>query len=193
MTQTRFELSNARKLAERYIKDSILPGDTVIDATMGNGGDTERLCRLVGETGRVYAFDIQEDALASTARRLEAAELLKRTSLILDGHEHMESYVKDSVQAVVFNLGWLPGGNHAVTTKAETTLEALQAALRLIRPGGLVSVCIYPGHEEGKTERDRIVEWAGTLSVQRYNVLLHRFLNAGESTPVLVLIQKNRV
>ena len=193
MTQTRFELSNARKLAERYIKDSVLPGDTVIDATMGNGGDTERLCRLVGDTGKVYAFDIQEDALASTARRLEAAGLLKRTSLILDGHEHMESYVKDSVQAVVFNLGWLPGGNHAVTTKAETTLEALQAALRLIRPGGLVSVCIYPGHEEGKTERDRIVEWAGTLSVQRYNVLFHRFLNAGESTPVLVLIQKNRV
>ena len=193
MTQTRFELSNARKLAERYIKDSVLPGDTVIDATMGNGGDTERLCRLVGDTGKVYAFDIQEDALASTARRLEAAELLKRAKLILAGHEHMESYVKDSVQAVVFNLGWLPGGNHAVTTKAETTLEALQAALRLIRPGGLVSVRIYPGHGEGKRGRDRIVEWPGTLSVQRYNVLLHRFLNAGESTPVLVLIQKNRV
>ena len=47
-----------------------MPGETVVDATAGNGNDTQFLAELVGENGHVLAFDIQQAALDSTAERL---------------------------------------------------------------------------------------------------------------------------
>ena len=54
-----YELKSARFLAQEILERSVLPGDAVIDATMGNGHDTAFLCRAVGPSGRVYAFDVQ--------------------------------------------------------------------------------------------------------------------------------------
>lgn len=191
MKGERYILRNARALAEGYLRASLREGDLAVDATMGNGGDTLRLCELVGERGHVTAFDVQPQALRCTRARLEEAGFAARASLILDGHEHMERYVSAPVQAVCFNLGWLPGGDHAVTTRRETTLEAAQAALRLLAPGGLLSLCIYPGHGEGMRELQALLEWSRALPVREYNALHHRFINAAESAPNLILIQKN--
>ena len=94
-------------------------------------------------------------------------------------------------RVVMFNLGWLPGAEHIVTTKTETTLTAVQAAIELIVQGGFVSICVYPGHEEGTKELRALLDWAGKLSVREYNVLHHAFINAREGTPELILIQKN--
>ena len=115
----------------------------------------------------------------------------ERATLIRAGHETMREHVKDAPQAVMFNLGWLPGAEHAVTTHVETTLAAVQAACELIVPVGVVTVCIYPGHEEGQRELCALLEWAGVLSVREYNVLGNRFLNAAPNTPQMLLIQKN--
>ncbi len=136
-----YELKSARYLAREVLQALIQPGDTAVDATMGNGYDTEILCTLTGETGRVYAFDIQEQALAETRKRLETGGLLSRAELIRDGHEHLRDHVAGPVRAVVFNLGWLPGGDHGVTTRWETTRTALEAALEIIGPGGAVVIC----------------------------------------------------
>ena len=193
MEENRFVLRNARAIAEDYIRRSVLPGDHVIDATMGNGGDTEMLCRLVGETGKVDAFDVQEQAVESTRTRLERAGLSDRAVLHCMGHEKMEQAVTGPVQAVLFNFGWLPGGDHSVTTKVETTLQAVRAALRLICRGGIVSLCIYPGHEEGHRELEALLQFCAGLPVREYNVLHHHFLNAADYTPNLILIQKNLV
>ena len=191
MADERYVLRNARHLAQDAMRRAILPGDTVVDATMGNGWDTLFLCELVGEAGRVIAFDVQKEAVARTRARLDEAGVLGRATLIHAGHETMREHVKEAPRAVMFNLGWLPGAEHAVTTRVETTLAAVRAACELIAPGGLLSVCVYPGHEEGMRELDALLAFAGALPVRAYNVLGHRFLNAAPDTPQLLLIQKN--
>ena len=187
----RYTLRNARHLAADYMIRTIREGDTVVDATMGNGKDTLFLCDLVGETGHVYAFDVQEEAVARTRERMEAAGFGVRSTLLLAGHETMAEHVPQGVQAIMFNLGWLPGAAHVVTTKKDTTLTAVEAAVSLIAPGGIVTVCIYPGHEEGQRELAALTEYAAGLSVRMYNVLHHRFANASGETPQLILIQRN--
>ncbi len=189
--EERFVLRNARHLAADYMRRVIREGDSVVDATMGNGKDTLFLCELVGESGHVYAFDVQEEAVARTRERVSEAGFTERTTLLLSGHETMAQHVPQGVQAIMFNLGWLPGAAHIVTTKTDTTLRAVEAATALIAPGGVVSVCIYPGHEEGTRELHALLDYAKGLSVRAYNVLHHRFSNAREGTPELILIQKN--
>ena len=189
-SRERYELRNARCLAADYLRRALCPGDTAVDATVGNGGDTQLLCELVGETGRVIGFDVQQEALERTAQRLEQAGLRERAQLLLCGHENMRAHVRTAPQAVVFNLGWLPGAAHAVTTRMETTLAAVSAAAELIAPGGLVTVCVYPGHEEGERELAALLGWAAGLDPRCYNALHHRFLCAPPRTPQLIVIQK---
>ena len=188
----RFVLRNARHLAADYMIRSITEGDRVVDATMGNGKDTLFLCELVGESGHVYAFDVQAEAVERTRQRVEEAGYSDRTTLFLAGHQTMAEHVPAGVQAVMFNLGWLPGAEHIVTTKTNTTLEAVRAAVSLIVPGGIVTVCVYPGHEEGSKELSALLEYAASLSVREYNVAHHCFLNASSQTPQLIIIQRNK-
>ena len=187
----RFVLRNARHLAADYVRRTVRPGDAVVDATMGNGQDTLFLCGLVGETGHVYAFDVQPEAVERTRMRLDEAGVLPRATLLLAGHETMAQHVPGGVRAVMFNLGWLPGARHAVTTLERTTLPAVQAACGLLCPGGIVTVCIYPGHEEGRRELSALDRFAASLSAREYNVLRHQFMNGPENTPQLLLIQRN--
>lgn len=190
--EERFTLRNARHLAADYMRRSIREGDAVVDATMGNGKDTLFLCELVGEGGHVYAFDVQAEAVERTKERVDEAGYASRTTLILAGHETMAEHVKEPVQAVMFNLGWLPGAQHIVTTKTDTTLTAVRAALELVAPGGIVTICVYPGHEEGMRELHALRELAAELDVRRYNALYHHFVNASDQTPQLILVQKNK-
>jgi len=190
--EERFVLRNARHLAADYMTRSIRHGDHVVDATMGNGKDTLFLCELVGEEGHVYAFDVQDEAVQRTKERVAEAGFESRTTLLLAGHETMAEHVKKPVQAVMFNLGWLPGAEHIVTTKTDTTLKAVRAAAELIAPGGIVTVCVYPGHEEGTRELSALLDYAASLDVRRFNVAHHRFLNASLQTPQLILIQRNK-
>ena len=189
--EARFVLRNARHLAADYMSRTIREGDTVVDATMGNGKDTLFLAELVGESGRVHAFDVQPEAVERTRERVIEAGIDGRVSLHLAGHETMKEHVAPGVQAIMFNLGWLPGAQHIVTTKTNTTLEAVKAAADLLLPGGIMTICIYPGHEEGTRELAALLDWASGLDVRTYNVLHHHFICASPNTPRLILIQKN--
>ena len=51
-----------------FIEEHVRTGDVCIDATMGNGNDTELLCRLAGVQGTVLAFDIQPAAIENTKK-----------------------------------------------------------------------------------------------------------------------------
>ena len=188
--QRDFELKSARYIASDCMRRFLRPGDTVVDATMGNGHDTLTLCQLVGETGRVYAFDVQEAAVASTAARLREAGVADRATLIHAGHQHMADYVTGPVNAVMFNLGWLPGGDKTVTTHWDSTHQAVASALELLAPGGVCVICVYPGHSAGDEERRQLTAYLSGLRPQEYNVLAHRFLNAGPGAPECVIIQK---
>ena len=187
-----YELKSARYLARETLARAVTPGSTVVDATMGNGHDTLFLSEMVGKGGKVYAFDIQPEALASTERLLKEYGIQDRAELILAGHERMAEFVKEPARAIVFNLGWLPGGDHSVTTRWETTRTAVESALNLLQPMGVLIICVYPGHPEGSVEREQLTKMLSGLSNREYNVLHERFLNATEGAPECFTIQKQR-
>lgn len=187
-----YELQSARYLTADVLKSLLRHGDRAIDATMGNGHDTCLLAQLVGDTGHVDAFDLQPQAVEKTAQLLAQEGLDARCTLHLLGHEHLGETVAEPVQAVVFNLGWLPGGDKSVTTRWETTRTAILAAMERLVPGGVCIVSMYPGHAEGDRERQSLLELAATFRPQSFTVLHQRFVNAGKGAPENLVIQKNK-
>ena len=151
------------RLAHERLQTHLTAGDLAIDATAGNGHDTLFLARQVGTCGAVQAFDIQPRAIEKTRERLQAAAQLAQVTLHQVGHEHMAERVPSDwqgrVAAITFNLGYLPGGDHGTTTLPQTTLAALDQARTLLRPGGILSVLVYPGHPGGQDEADAVEAW----------------------------------
>ena len=172
----------------RFLEEYIHEGDVCIDATAGNGNDTEFLCRRAGENGKVYAFDIQRRAIENTGKRLEESGLAGRAVLICAGHEHMKEYVKEPAAAVVFNLGYLPGGDHALATRPDTTVEAVKQGLEILRPGGVMSLCIYSGGDTGYEERDTLLAWLRDLDPAKWLVLVNCYYNRKNDPPLPVFI-----
>ncbi|KPV40237.1 hypothetical protein AN478_08960 [Thiohalorhabdus denitrificans] len=150
--------------AHRAAAACLYPGAWAVDATVGNGHDTLFLAREVGPQGRVDGVDSQAAALAGARRRLETAGALERVRLHHGGHEDLLRLLPDEargrVGAVLFNLGYLPGGDKAVITRAETTLAALEAAVALLAPEGRIVLVAYPGHPGGAEECEAVMHWA---------------------------------
>lgn len=183
-------LTKVTDLNKVLLEDVINKGDIVIDATMGNGYDTKYLAEKVGENGLVYSFDVQEEAIKSTKKRLEKAKLIDRVNLILDGHQNMDMYVDKEVSCVIFNLGYLPRAKHQVITKSDTTLEAIKKSLKLLKPHGVVSIAVYTGHEGGMEEFDEVFKYVSEIDQSEYNVLNCNFVNQINHPPRLILIEK---
>jgi predicted methyltransferase len=180
------------KMAREYIAACVAGGELTVDATAGNGYDTLFLARLVGVNGKVMAFDIQKKAIESTCRRLKAAKMLSRVDLIPEGHENMAHYIHQPVAAVMFNLGYLPGGDHLLTTRPQTTLSALQAALRLLRPGGVATIVCYTGHQGGPEEKAALLGYLSALEQKYFTVLHYALLNQINEPPSLLVVEKRR-
>ncbi|MCR1955629.1 class I SAM-dependent methyltransferase [Clostridioides mangenotii] len=175
-----------------YLENIINSGDTVVDATMGNGHDTKYLAEAVGSNGYVYSFDIQKSAIESTRKLLEKTNLDKNVKLVYDGHENILNYVSEEISCVLFNLGYLPRANHDIITKPETTVKALEGSLQLLKPNGVACIAIYTGHTGGLEERNAIYTFAKNLSQEEYNVLECKFLNQINNPPQLIMIEKKK-
>jgi tRNA G37 N-methylase Trm5 len=179
-------------LAHHFLETYIKPGDCVVDATAGRGRDTLFLCNLVGKEGHVFAFDIQKDAIESTKERLKQNNLTDGVTLILDSHANMDHYLSPGqVSAVVFNFGYLPGGDHTIYTQPESSINAIKKALTLIKSFGIVSLCIYYGGDSGFEERDALIKYLKTIDHKHYTVVLEQFYNRPNCPPLVVHIQKN--
>lgn len=181
---------NALKLCHRYWAEHLAPGMVCVDATAGRGRDTQLLCETVGDAGHVYAFDIQPDAIASTRQRLMENALLHRATLVLDSHRNLTQYVTRA-DAVVFNLGYLPGGNHSVGTCAGESIPALSAALALLAPSGFITVCLYYGGDSGFEERDALLDWLSAVDAKEYTVMVQQFYNRPNCPPIFIVIERN--
>ena len=179
-------------LSHLLLRRFIQLGNRVADATCGNGKDTLLLAELVGETGHVWAFDIQQEALDRTAQRLKEQNLQQRVSLLHTGHERLQGLVESPLHAAVFNLGWLPGASREIATCTATTLTALEASLQLLAPAGLVLITCYPGHAGGDQEAAAVQEWAAALSPRSYFVWRMGQLNVTSDAPFCLLIQDGR-
>ncbi len=151
-------------LQKHFILTHLKEGDIAVDFTMGNGHDTEFLSKTVGESGHVYAFDVQSQALESTSAHLKACGCPENYTLILDSHHNVKKYVDTPIKAGMFNLGYLPGSDKTITTMRETTLPAIEAAISLMDKDAIILVAVYPGHAEGEAEGKLVNEYLSSLS-----------------------------
>lgn len=175
-------------LQKQFILSHLRPGGVAVDYTMGNGHDTLFLSQTVGNDGKVYAFDVQKEALDSTRSLLEKENAPENYTLILDSHHNADKYVAEKVNAGMFNLGWLPGSDRSVTTKRETTLPAIMGAIERMAPDSIVLVAVYPGHPEGDAEGKMISEYLSTLDRHHYMCAIFRIMNSPTS-PFFFIIE----
>ncbi len=175
-----------------FIRQQVTEGDFCIDATMGNGNDTLLLSQLCKTTGKVLAFDIQKQALAATREKLVAEHAPQNYTLLLESHANMSKYAEaDSISCIVFNFGYLPGGDHSLATRGETSIQALTQALSLLKKRGMISLCIYSGGDSGFDERNQILSWLKELDPHKYLVIKSEYYNRPNNPPIPVLIIKN--
>lgn len=176
--------------AHDWVRRVVRPGARVVDATAGNGHDTVFLAGLVGESGRVSAFDIQPVALARTRLALEAAGLAERVELHACSHARMAAFVPGGISAAMFNLGYLPGGDKSLTTNTVETLPALDAAFGLLAGGGLLTIMCYPGHDGGRDECDAVCAAWARLPLDQGLVCRVQSFNGAPDAPFLLAVQK---
>lgn len=173
-----------------FILQHLKEGDTAADFTMGNGYDTLFLSKTVGETGKVFAFDIQQSALESTEKRLKENGAPENYTLICDSHHRAKEYIQGKIKAGMFNLGYLPGGDKSVTTKRETTIAAVTAAIEMLDSDGILLIAVYPGHEEGEIEGELINEMLSLLDRKKYCCAKFRIINSPTSSYFYIVESK---
>ncbi|MBE6914284.1 MAG: methyltransferase domain-containing protein [Ruminococcaceae bacterium] len=180
---------NTLGMVHEFLRGNVKRGAFCIDATAGRGRDTALLCRLAGAGGRVLSFDIQPEALEQT-RALLAQEGLC-AEVIADSHANMGNYApENSVDCIVFNFGRLPGGDPKIMTRAPSSVAALEAALRLLKPGGVMALALYYGGENGYEERDAILRFLRTADERRFSVFGCEWLNRRGDPPMPVFVWK---
>ena len=165
------------KLVQDFLAARLVDPRLCIDATCGNGGDTAFLCRLVGEGGRVLGFDIQPEAIASTRQNLARKGLA--AELHCDSHANLLQYVQPgTVDAVMFNFGWLPGADHGVFSHAQSSIPALEAAL------------LYSGKVIGSDEKTEILQWMRSRPLKQCTALVCGFANWADTAPLPCFLLK---
>lgn len=173
--------NNISELSHDIIKHYVNNLSVAVDATLGNGNDTTFLSKLFK---KVYAFDIQECAIQNYKDNCPSNVIL-----INDSHEEIDKYINEQIDCIIYNLGYLPGGNKNITTKAESTVSSIKKATRLIRNNGFIILCVYIGHKEGIKEKKFILEYLSTLPKNQYSIIIHQFFNRNNA-PLLISIEK---
>ncbi len=164
--------------------------DILIDATCGNGKDTLFLANKLNSEGKLYAFDIQKEAIENTKHKVKVNTLKGNINYINDGHENMDEYVDESVDGIIYNLGFLPGSNKDIKTEKDTTITSLNKSLDLLNVGGLIVAVIYSEHEGGFDEKEAVLNFARKLNYKKYNVLHYHFINQKKTPPEVIAIKK---
>ncbi|MBT9140606.1 MAG: Ribosomal RNA small subunit methyltransferase H [Dehalococcoidia bacterium] len=176
--------------ARELVSRSLETGCCAVDATCGNGHDTVFLAELVGRDGSVLAFDIQPQAIAATRQRLAVNGLLERVRVVEASHAEMAAYSQTAFDAVMFNLGYLPHGDHAIVTEPESTVAALHFATKQLSKGGVITILVYTGHEGGREEWEKVREFSSVLPQQLFTVLEYRLINQKNNSPFLLAITR---
>lgn len=183
-------LQNIITFGHELIKERLQIGDIVVDATVGNGHDTVFLAKLVGNSGHVYGFDIQESAIERTRKRLTAENVVNQVTLFNQSH-HLIGQCLDGkrIKAAIFNLGYLPGGDKTIVTVPDKTIQAVDYLVHHMESNGIIIVTVYPGHPEGKIESQAFYNYVQELDQKYFNVLKYAFLNRQNSPPYLIAIE----
>lgn len=188
-------LQSPIQLAHFYWEQILEPGDQVLDATCGQGKDSLFLAQktLREDSGELYALDIQKEALEKTKAYLEghlAPMLWNRIHYIHSCHSELDSFEKEAFKLITYNLGYLPGSDKELTTLLDSSIKSFEKALGLLKKGAYLSITCYPGHENGRVEKEGVLKWAKGLD-RSFHLCHHEWMNRSDSAPSLLLIQKN--
>ncbi|SHE92721.1 tRNA (mnm(5)s(2)U34)-methyltransferase [Clostridium fallax] len=171
------------KISHYIIDNFLVNKDIAVDCTLGNGHDTDFLKERFN---KVYSFEIQKNAIDQYKENNKDSKVF----LINDSHEFIDNYIKEPVDCIMYNLGFLPGADKNITTLKDSTIKSIKASLNLLRKGGIISIASYVGHEEGKKEYDEILNLLENLSKKDFGVLSHQFVNRNNNPPILFIVEK---
>lgn len=175
-----FILNTTHQLFERYIHTESI----VIDATCGNGHDTNF---LASRAKKVYSFDIQPQAIETS--KIKNADFNNITHIV-DGHQNIGNYVSEPLDLVVFNLGYLPKGDHNITTRFETTEAAINAAFQRLKPKKAIIIVVYHGHPGGKEEATALDHYLENVPMNSADIMIHKLVNKPNNPPYIYEIVK---
>lgn len=183
---------NTLQLAHKWMSEHVQEGGICIDATAGRGFDTAFLCGLVGSGGKVIAFDIQEEAIKSTKLLLEERGL--QAEVYQESHTNMQCYApSEGVDGIMFNFGYLPGGDHQICTHKEESIAAIEMGLGLLKKQGVMALCIYHGGDTGFEEKNAIMDYLKNIDSKKYTVIVSEFYNRPNHPPIFVGIMRDKL
>ena len=171
----------------KYLESIVSNEDICFDATAGNGYDTLFLAK---RSKHVFSFDVQDLAIENT-RNLLDKDGVNNVTLIQDSHEYMSKYVTTTIKAIVFNLGYLPGGDKSIVTSVSSTIKALKSSIELLCVGGAVFITVYIGHDAGKEESNEIIGFVKALDKSTFKSIKYEFLNR-DNAPFVIIIEKKK-
>ncbi|MBI9008749.1 MAG: class I SAM-dependent methyltransferase [Tenericutes bacterium] len=152
-----------------------------IDMTCGNGRDTLFLSNIAK---KIYAFDIQEQAIKTTFELLQENNVTN-VQLIQDSHDKIDHYVSELVDLAIYNLGYLPNGDKSIKTNADIVLQSLEKLLAQLNHLAIVVLVIYLHDLE---ESNKIQDFTKKLD-KNYDVLEYKVLNK-KNSPYIIKITK---
>lgn len=183
-------VSNVLNLVKQAILPALEQATVIVDATAGNGNDTLFLAEHSSEQAKIYAFDIQQAALVHTQEK--TAAYAARIEYVLRSHAELAAVVKEEIDVAMFNLGYLPGEEHDITTKKESTRAAVTQVLEKLSLNGVCIIVAYPGHEAGAQEAAMLEDFLENLPGKNYTAGCYRLVNHKKTAPYAYVIERVR-
>ncbi|MGY3724017.1 Putative rRNA methylase [Granulicatella balaenopterae] len=187
-------MQNSKNYSHTLLREIISIGDTVIDATCGNGNDTLFMAQLIGKSGQVLAFDIQQQAINNTLTLIQQNNCDKQVSCIKDSHSNLPKYIDSDtkIKAAIFNLGYLPKSDKSIITLPKSTIAAINSIQDYLIPGGRIVIVAYYGHQNGQEELDAISTYLSQQDQQDWSVLQYQFINQKNCPPICFCLEKKQ-
>lgn len=184
-------LNSIHPFIDQYLDQFIEPHSIVIDATLGNGNDSYKIAQKMDHRGKLYGFDIQALAIQNSEHLLrELPENRPTITLIQDSHANFQDHIEEPIDFIIYNLGYLPKGDKAITTLAESTLQSVKAGLALLKGNGKMLIAVYHGHDAGKAEKSALETYLSALDQAQFHVFKQAFINQKNTPPFIYLIEK---
>lgn len=177
--------NNANDFTSMLIKSYVKENHICLDGTVGNGNDTMKILNTLNGTGKIYGFDIQEDAINHTESLIFSRNYKTEVLLIKDSHEYVDRYIKERINFAIYNLGYLPGGDKNIKTNYTSTIISIKKVLDLLAPNGILLITVYLGHPGGMDEYTAINDYLETLEQKNYNVFKLKFINQKNNPPII--------
>ena len=202
--QSHFSLFRSHLEAVHFFWEAHLKhhAGNILDATLGQGKDSFYLAEIALENPsspfhqnrKLFAVDIQKQSLDAARLMLEKGlpqQVMQKISLIQSCHSDLNFSAMSPLTLIVYNLGYLPGGDKSITTQTATTQKSIELALDVVSDGGMITITCYPGHDEGKNELIMLCDYLWNLPKKKWSVTHLQFAKETSSAPTLWVIQKS--